>query len=235
MAYTVDDAVAAVECPSGGDELQHRLVHPGVRDHHGHSAGAAIRSSGTHLPTHDPEEGAVEHVAEEPWTPIKGSGPLFRGYPTPLLGNLNTPLWDADKFKCQRGGGPSFYLGVDIEPVITFVGPVSISPPAFARSVTQRLGLLSRKHYRGVCAFQPQLRFSIQLNEDPANPKLTGTITPDPSLPGAIRLPATIEVVLESLVSFTVQQRSEHRGLCPIELLQGDTAPVFREGNPDKP
>jgi hypothetical protein len=68
---------------------------------------------GTDFPTHDPEGGTVEHLADEPWTPITGSGPIFRGYPTPLLGNLNTPLLDADKFKCQRGGGPSFYLGVD--------------------------------------------------------------------------------------------------------------------------
>jgi hypothetical protein len=53
-----------------------------------------------------------------------------------------------------------------------------------------------------------QLRFSVPLTEDPVNPKLTGTITPDPSLPGAIHPPATIEVVLESLTSLTVLWRS---------------------------
>ena len=205
MAYTVEDAIAAVASAQAAETNFNTVWFI--------QASVTITDTpreqlyphpGAHLPTQDREEGAVEHFADEPWTPIKGSGPLFRGYPTPLLGNLNTPLWDADKFKCQRGGGPAFYVGVDIEPVITFVGPVSISPPAFARSLTHRLGLLSRKHYQGVCAFQPQLRFSIQLNEDPANPKLTGTITPDPSLPGAIRLPATIEVVLESLASFTI-------------------------------
>ena len=115
------------------------------------------------------------------------------------MGNL-----DADKFKCRRGGGPEFYLGLNIEQVIT-IGPLSIRPPAFARSFVQRHGFLSRKRYRGVLAFQMQPPFSVALTEDPVNPKLTGTITPDPSLPGAIHPPATIEVVLESLISFTFQ------------------------------
>jgi hypothetical protein len=146
----------------------------------------------------------VELVDEEVWAPITGNGPLFSGT-NGILGNLDTPVWDADKFKCQRGGGPQFYLGLDIEPVITFVGPLSIRPPVFARSFVQRHGFLSRKHYRGVWALQRQLRFSVPLTEDPVNPKLTGTISPDPSLPGAIHPPATIEVVLESLTSFTFQ------------------------------
>jgi hypothetical protein len=206
LAYTVDEAIAAVASAQAAETNFNTIwfiqASVTITDTPPEQLYAA---PGTDFPTHDPEGGTVEHLADEPWTPITGSGPIFRGYPTPLLGNLNTPLWDADKFKCQRGGGPSFYLGVDIEPVITFVGPVSVSPPAFARSFTQRLGLLSRNHYQGICAFQPQLRFSIQLNENPANPKLTGAITPDPSLPGAIRLPATIEIILESLTSFTVQ------------------------------
>jgi hypothetical protein len=121
------------------------------------------------------------------------------------LGNLGLAYWDDwSKFAMQRGGGPKFYLGLDIEPVITFVGPLSVRSPAFARSFVQRHGILMRKRYQGVWALQSWLRFPVPLNEDPS-PKLTGTITPDPSLPGAIHPPATIEVVLESLASFTTQ------------------------------
>jgi hypothetical protein len=205
LAYTVDDAIAAVVSAQAAEQdpntfwfVQGSVT---ITDTPPEQAYAHPTAE---IPTHTSEEGTVELVDEEVWAPITGNGPLFRGTNV-ILGNLDTPIWDADKFKCQRGGGPQFYLGLDIEPVITFVGPLSIRPPAFARSFVQRHGFLSRKHYRGVWALQRQLRFSVPLTEDPVNPKLRGTITPDPSLPGAIHPPATIEVVLESLASWTSQ------------------------------
>jgi hypothetical protein len=206
LAYTVEDAIAAVTSAQAAETNINTIWFL--------QASVTIADTppeqlyahpGAEVPTPAPEGGPVElDVPEEAWAPITGNGPLFRGSPTPLLGNLNTPLWDADKFRCQRGGGPPFYLGLEIEPVITVVGPLSIRPPVFARSFVQRHRLLSRKHYRGIWALQPQLRFSVALTEDPVNPKLTGTITPDPSLPGTIHPPATIEVVLESLSSATI-------------------------------
>jgi hypothetical protein len=205
LAYTVDGAIAAVASAQAAETnfntfwfIQGSVT---ITDTPPEQAYARPTAE---FPTHITEELTVELVAEEVWAPITGTGPLFR--PTnALLGNLDTPLWTADKFEMQRGGGPQFFLGLDIEPVFTFVGPLSLRPPAFARSFVQRHGFLSRKHYRGVIGLQMQPRFTVPLTEDPVNPKLTGTITPDPSLPGAIHPPATIEVVLESLTSFTVQ------------------------------
>jgi hypothetical protein len=205
LAYTVDGAIAAVASAQAAETdfntFWFVLGSVKITDTPREQAYAHPTAE---IPTHPSEEGTVELVDEEVWAPITGNGPLFSGT-NGILGNLDTPVWDADKFKCQRGGGPQFYLGLDIEPVITFVGPLSIRPPVFARSFVQRHGFLSRKHYRGVWALQRQLRFSVPLTEDPVNPKLTGTISPDPSLPGAIHPPATIEVVLESLTSFTFQ------------------------------
>jgi hypothetical protein len=204
LAYTVDDAIAAVASAQAAEQnfntfwfIQGSVT---ITDT---PPEQLFAHPDPDFPTHITDEGTVELVADEEWAPITGNGPLFRGLG--LLGNLElTPIWQADKFKCQRGGGPEFYLGLNIEQVIT-IGPLSIPPPAFARSFVQRHAFLTRKRYRGVWALQSWLRFSVPLTEDPVGPKLTGSITPDPSLPGAIHPPATIEVVLESLASFTVQ------------------------------
>jgi hypothetical protein len=202
LAYTVEDAIVAVASAQAAEQdpntfwfIEGSVT---ITDTPPEQLFAPGHDSLTHI-----DEGAVEVVvADEEWPPITGNGPLFRGLG--LLGNLSTSgLWDADKFKCRRGGGPEFYLGLNIEPFIT-IGPISIPAPAFARSFVQRHGILMRKRYQGVWALQSWLRFPVPLNEDPS-PKLTGTITPDSSLPGAIHPPATIEVVLESLASFTTQ------------------------------
>jgi hypothetical protein len=204
MAYTVDDAIAAVASAQAAETnfstfwfLQGSVT---ITDTPPEQLYA---HPGTELPTDAPDEGTVELVEEE-WAPITGKGHLFRET-ADSLGNLGLAYWDDwFKFAMQRGGGPKFYLGLDIEPVITFVGPLSVRSPAFARSFVQRHGFLSRKRYRGVLAFQMQPPFTVALTEDPLNPKLTGTITPGPSLPGAIHVPATIEVVIESLTSSTI-------------------------------
>jgi hypothetical protein len=201
LAYTVDGAIAAVASAQAAEQnfntfwfIQGSVTITDTAPEHAYAHPTA------EFPT-PPPEGTAELVPEEEvWAPITGTGPLVRGT-TALLGNLDGP----DKFKMHRGGGPQFYLGLDIEPVITFIGPLSLRPPAFARSFVQRHAFLSRNRYRGVWALQMQPRFSVLLTEDPVNPKLTGTIAPDPSLPGAIHPPATIEVVLESLTSFTFQ------------------------------
>jgi hypothetical protein len=204
LAYTVDDAIAAVASAQAAEQNPNTFWFVQGSVTITDTPPEQLYAQPDHdFPTHVTDEGAVELVDDEEWAPITGQGPLFRG--SGLLGNLDTPLWDADKFKCRRGGGPEFWLGLDIEPVITLVGPLSVAPPAFARSFVQRHGFLTRKHYRGVWALQRQLRFSVALTEDSVNPKLTGTIIPDPSLPGAIRPPAAIEIVLESLTSFTFQ------------------------------
>ena len=198
MAYTVDDAIAAVASAQAAEmNLSTFWFIQGSVTITDTPPEQLFAHPDPDFPTHITDEATVELVADEEWPPITGNGPLYRGLG--LLGNL-----DADKFKCRRGGGPEFYLGLNIEQVIT-IGPLSIRPPAFARSFVQRHAFLTRKRYRGVWALQSWLRFSVPLTEDPVGPKLTGSITPDPSLPGAIHPPATIEVVLESLASFTVQ------------------------------
>jgi hypothetical protein len=201
LAYTVDEAYAALTKAQAEEQnfntiwnIQGSVTITDTPPEHAYAHPTA------EFPTPSPEGGTAELVPEaEEWAPITGTGLLYRGT-TALLGNLG--LYG---FKMHRGGGPQFYLGLDIEPVITFIGPFSLRPPAFARSFVQRHSFLGRKHYRGVWALQNQPRFSVPLTEDPVNPKLTGTITPDPSLPGAIHPPATIEVVLESLTSGTIQ------------------------------
>ena len=200
MAYTVDDAIAAVVSAQAAETNPNKgwFIQASVTI----ADTPLYAQPGAEFPTRTPDEGTVElDVPEEGWAPITGEGPLYMGRPTPLFGNLGTPVWNADKFKCQRGGGLPFWLGMDIDRVITFIGPLPLRPPVFARSFVQRHGLVSRKHFSGVWALHPQLRFSVRLTEDPKNPKLTGAINPDPSLPGAIHPPATIEVVLESLAS----------------------------------
>jgi hypothetical protein len=200
LAYTVDDAIAAVASAQAAEQnfntfwfVQGSVT---ITDT---PPDQLFAHPDPDFPAHITDEAAVELAGDE-WPPISGSGPLFPGLG--LLGNLgDSGLWNADKFKCRRGGGPEFYLGLNIEPVIT-IGPISIPPPAFARSFVQRHGNLMRKRYRGVWALQSWLRFSVSLTEDPG-PKLTGTIASDPSLPGAIHPPATIEVVLDSLASWT--------------------------------
>ena len=160
---------------------------------------------GTDFPTHDPEGGTVEHLADEPWTPITGSGPIFRGYPTPLLGNLNTPLWDADKFKCQRGGGPSFYSAWTSSRSSLSSAPFRSAhrpSPGHSRSGSDSSqGTTTKAYARSSRSFASRFN-STRIPQTPSSLEL---ITPDPSLPGAIRLPATIEIILESLTSFTVQ------------------------------
>jgi hypothetical protein len=130
-------------------------------------------------------------------SPITGKGPLYR---TTLLGNL-APIWDPSfKFVVKRGGtGPGFLLGLDIEPLITIIGPVPIPPPAFITPFLQRHGLLSRKRYQGAFGQYLQPLFGVTFSEDQINPRLTGTIVPPPSPPGPIDPPGTIEVVLESV------------------------------------
>ncbi len=205
MAYTVDDAIAAVASAQAAEMNPNTIWFlQGSVTITDTPREQLYAQPGTELPTDAPDEGTVELVVDEQWAPITGNGHLWRET-ADTLGNLGTTYWDDyTKFAMQRGGGPKFYLGLDIEPVITFVGPLSVRPPAFARSFVQRHGFLSRKRYRGVLALQMQPPFTVALTEDSLNPKLTGTITPDPSLPGAIRLPATIEVVIESLTSSTI-------------------------------
>jgi hypothetical protein len=121
------------------------------------------------------------------------------------LGDLFPWDWDGyGKLTMRRGAtGTPFLLGLTIEPVIA-IGPLSFRPPAFARSFVQRHEFLRRKHYRGLLALRAQPQFTVALTEDQVNPKLTGTITPSPSVPGIIHPPASIEIVLESLGSFTI-------------------------------
>jgi hypothetical protein len=206
LAYTVDDAIAAVVSAQAAEQnfntfwfLQGSVK---ITDTPPEQLYAHPDPD---FPTHITDEGTVELVTEEEWAPITGNGHLWR-LTADSLGNLGWPYWDDySKFAMQRGGGPKFYLGLDIEPVITFIGPLSVRPPAFARSFVQRHDLLSRKRYRGVLGFPMQAPFTVALTEDPLNPKLTGTIASGPSLPGAIHLPATIEIVIDSLTSGTVQ------------------------------
>ena len=128
---------------------------------------------------------------------ITGSGPLYR---TALLGNLWS-VWDSSfKFVMQRGGtGPNFLLGLDIEPIITIIGPVMVQPPAFLIPFLQQANLLARKRYRGDFALYGQPGFDVELTEGPAIARLTGTITPSALAPGPIVPPGTVEVVLESV------------------------------------
>jgi hypothetical protein len=127
---------------------------------------------------------------------ITGQGPLYR---TTLLGNLGW-VWDSGhKFTVQRGTGPIFLIGLDVEPLFT-IGPLAFQPPAFTSPFLQRHGFLFRKRYMGVFGLYLQPRFSAVLTEDQINPKLTGTLeSPGADFPGDP--PGTIEVVLESIAT----------------------------------
>jgi len=65
--------------------------------------------------------------AEKIW----GRGPLSR---TGMgLGNLWS-IWDSPvKIVMRRGTGPSFLLGLNIEPIVTFVGPLVLRPADLCR------------------------------------------------------------------------------------------------------
>jgi hypothetical protein len=156
------------------------------------------------FPTHITDEG-VELGTEDLGAPITGKGRLWvPWWATDSLSNLGYYIdeywYKESKFQVQRGPtGPLFLLGLAIEPVYAFVGSLPLRPPAFARSFVHRHILLRPKQYGGVLALQMQPRLTVPLREDAVNPKLTGTITPSPSVPGAIHAPAAIAVVLESL------------------------------------
>jgi hypothetical protein len=210
LAYTVEDAIAAVGSAQAAEQQSstfwYVLASVTITDT---EPGQLFAHPDPDFPTHITDEGTVELVDEEAWTPITGQGPLFReplfGPTVDSLGDLFSWAWDGyGKVTVRRGAaGAPFLLGLSIEPVIT-LGRLSIRPPAFARSFVQRLDILRRNHYRGLLALQGQPQFTAALIEDPVNPKLTGTITPSPTVPGVIHPPASIEIILESLGSFTI-------------------------------
>lgn len=133
--------------------------------------------------------------------PITGGGPLYRTIG--LLGNLDPyAIWDVStKFGMKRGTtGQPFLLGMNIEPLITIIGPMIVRPPAFITPFLQRHGLLFRKAYLGAFGLYLQPQFSVVLNENQASPRLTGTLT-SPAAPGVIVPPASFEIVLESVAA----------------------------------
>jgi hypothetical protein len=191
LAYTVEDAIAA---------LLGFYADPNNNPNMFWWIQASITITDTPIYAHPP--------TEEEGAPFTGTGNLWVRWWEAIdtLTNLSE-RWDSDSmFKMRRGAtGPSFLLGLAIEPVYTFVGGLSVRPPAFARSFVQRHNLVRPKQYRGVLALPLRPRFTVALTEDPINPKLTGTITPSWSVPGFIHPPAAIEVVLESIKSDVVQ------------------------------
>jgi hypothetical protein len=206
MAFTVEDAIAAVRTAYADPQNPPNKVW-------WIQASITITDTPpeqvtTHpdFPTHITDDLTVELDTGEVGAPITGKGRLWVPWWAPdSLSNFDyypdDYFWDKEsKFVVQRGPtGPAFLLGLAIEPVYAFVGSVSLRPPAFARAFVHRHIPLRPKQYRGVLALQMRPRLIFQLTEDAANPKLTGTITPSPSVPGAIHPPAAIEVVLESL------------------------------------
>jgi hypothetical protein len=208
LAYTVEDAIAAVvnaQAAEQGSTFWYVLASVTITDTEPEQLYAHPDPD---FPTHITDEGTVELVDDQPWQPITGEGPVF---PDPFLSAAPTRLddfrfgWDGyGKVTMRRGAaGTSFLLGLAIEPVITF-GSLSFRPPAFAGPFVQRHNFLGRKHYRGLLGVEGQPQFMAPMTENPAYPKLTGTVPPSPSVPGAVHLPATIEIVLDSLGSFTI-------------------------------
>lgn len=208
MAYTVEDAKAALASAYADPQNDPNMVWWIQASVTITDTPPAYAHPTAEFPTSSPE-GEVELAAGEVGAPITGEGQLWVNWETPdTLGNLSpADLWYRGfKLEVQRGAtGPSFLLGLAIEPVYAIVGPLTLRPPAFARSFVQRHGLVRPKQYRGVLALRMQPFFTVPLTEDPVNPKLTGTITPSPYVPGAIHPPAAIEVVLESLESGIIQ------------------------------
>lgn len=207
MALTVDEALAALASAYDADE--------------GATSWCVLASL-----TITDTAGTLSGVPEVPgrlWGAI-----AFVGAPHPLatnalLGNLEINMrvpfdYQAGWFDMHRGewngeAQPAWLVYLDIEAVVAIVGPLTLRPPAFARSFMQRHGLVSRTHYRGVLGITPAPNFphfwqaptpfTVALTENPVDPKLTGTITQSPS--GDIVPPATIEVVFQELapLSFT--------------------------------
>lgn len=206
MAYTVEGAIAAVRAAYADPQnppnklwwIQSSIT---ITDTPPQQLYAHPESD---FPTHITDEGVELDTGEE-GAPITGMGRLWvPWWALDTLSNLgyypDELFYKGFKFEVRRGPtGPSFLLGLAIEPVYAFVGSLSLRPPAFARSFVQHHTLLRPKQYRGVLGLQMQPRFTVPLSEDAVNPKLTGTIAPSPSVPGAIHPPAAIEVVLESL------------------------------------
>jgi hypothetical protein len=208
LAYTVEDAIAALRIAYADPQnppnkrwwIQASIT---ITD----TPPQQLYAHPEHdFPTHITDEGTVELATGEVGAPITGKGRLWAPWWAPdSLSDfgyyVDDYFWDkGSKFEVQRGPtGPPFLLGLAIEPVYAFVGSVALRPPAFARSFVHRHILLRPTQYRGVLGLQMQPRLTVPLSEDPVNPKLTGTITPSPSVPGAIHPPAAIEVVLESL------------------------------------
>jgi hypothetical protein len=209
LAYTFEDALAAAvkaQLAQQGSTFWYVLASVTISDT---EPGQLYAHPDPDFPTHITDDETVELVDDKPWPPISGQGPLF---PRPLwnanadsLDDLFSFGWDGyGKLTMRRGGtGTPFLLGLNIEPVITF-GPLTVRPPAFARPFAQRHNFLGRKHYRGQLGLEGQPPFTVPLTENPALPNLTGPITPSQSVPGEIHQPATIEIVLDSLGSFTI-------------------------------
>jgi hypothetical protein len=180
MAYTVDDAIAAVNSTQAAQPL---------------GKSAYIR--------------AHVSIKEDGGETIDGDGPLMIPYyQTALLGNLGWAAAPEFRFFVQRGAnGPQFLLGLDIEPIFVLAGPIPLRLPSFLIPILQRLGLL-RKHYGGHFRIDLQYQqpdFTIVLNENQLNPRLTGRIG-SIALAGAIVPPANVEVVLESVATADVWQ-----------------------------
>jgi hypothetical protein len=207
LAYTVEDAIAAVRTAYADPQnppnkrwwIQTSIT---ITDTPPEQVYAHPDPD---FPAHITDEGTVELATGEVGAPITGEGRLWVPWWAPDslsdLGYYIDEYWYKEsKFQVQRGPtGPPFLLGLAIEPVYAFVGSLSLRAPAFARSFVQRHAFVRPKRYRGVLALQMQPRLTVPLSEDAVNPKLTGTITPSPSVPGAIHPPAAVEVVLESL------------------------------------
>ncbi|CAN5306287.1 hypothetical protein BH18ACT14_BH18ACT14_04350 [soil metagenome] len=181
MAYTVDDAIAAVASAQAAqppDKAAYIQASVSITD-----AGAGT---------------------------VKGTGPLMIPfYATALLGNLGWVADPQFKFLMQRAANPpQFLLGLDIEPIIT-IGPVVLRPPAFIIPLLRRLGFFFRRRYQGHFALYLQYQqphFNVVLTESLANPRLTGTISSSAVTPGLIVPPGAIEVVLESVAIADVFQ-----------------------------
>jgi hypothetical protein len=177
MAYTVEDAVAAVanrQATLPADKVAYIEASVSITD-----AGAGT---------------------------ITGKGPLGRAGPQALtnMGSIwDAPL----KFFMQRGAtGPGFLLGLNIEPIYALIGPVVFRPPTFVASFIQRYRFpIRRTHYQGDFALYMQPPFGVVLTED-QSPKLTGTIAASTLTPGPIVPPGTIEVVLDSVAVADVFQ-----------------------------
>jgi hypothetical protein len=206
LAYTVEDAIAAAvhaQLAENSSTFWYVLASVTITDTPPDQLLAPGHESLPHI-----DEEALEVVVAGEWPPITGQGPL---YPDPFfsanadrLDNLRFGWNGEQKLTVRRGAEAPFYLGLAIEPVIT-LGPLSFRAPTFARPFVQRRHLLGRKHYRGLLGLEGQPQFTASLiEEDPAHPKLTGPITASPSVAGAIHLPATIEIVLESLGSVVI-------------------------------